>query len=103
MEEVMGAALRMKQHDKLLNDYKKSTGKVKGHEFFSPTDKLMGYMKGEEIYTASHFKVAYVKTGNVYDTTNKKMISLTDAKKVMDCDYDGVALAGLWYFFGRSK
>lgn len=98
----MGAALKMKAEETLKANTK-TTGTIKGHEFFNPANKLMGYMKGEEIYTASHFKVAYAKAGNVYDTTNKKMITLSDAKKVMNCDYDGVTLAGYWYFFGRSK
>ena len=98
----MGAALKMKS-EVSENANLKNTGIVKGSEFFNPSNKLMGYVKGEEIYTASHFKVAYTKAGNVYDVTNKKMINLSDAKKVMNCDYDGVTLAGYWYFFGRSK
>ncbi|MFA6237949.1 MAG: hypothetical protein WC635_11515 [Bacteriovorax sp.] len=98
----MGAALKLKQEE-TPKAVAKPVGTVKAHEFFNPANKLMGYVKGEEIYSASHFKVAYSKAGNVYDNTNKKMISLSDAKKMMNCDYDGVTLAGFWYFFGRNK
>lgn len=98
----MGAALKTKPEEAAkINS--KTFGIVKGHEFFTPTNKLMGYVKGEEIFTASHFRVAYTKSGNVYDTTNKKMITLNDAKKIMGHEHDGVTLAGYWYFFGRSK
>ena len=102
MEEIMGAALKMKPEDSVKTDTKPK-GIVKGYEFFNHANKLVGYQKGEEIYTASHLKVAYAKAGNVYDTANKKMITLGDAKKIMSCDYEGVTLAGFWYFFGRTK
>ncbi|MGZ3789118.1 MAG: hypothetical protein ACXVLQ_11380 [Bacteriovorax sp.] len=98
----MGAALKMKPEETMKAN-KKIAGTVRAHEFFNPANKLMGYVKGDEIYTASHFKVAYTKAGNVYDVTNKKMISLSDAKNVTGCDYEGVTLAGFWYFFGRNK
>jgi hypothetical protein len=98
----MGAALKMKPEEITLKK-SKVTGIVKAHEFFNSANKLMGYRKGDEIYTASHFKVAYVKGGNIYDVTNKKMISLIDAKVATECEYDGVILAGFWYFFARSK
>lgn len=98
----MGAALKLKP-DEALKPKDKIEGKVRGYEFFNSANKLVGYMKDEEIYTASHFKVAYTKNGNVYDITNRKMIALTDAKIVMNCDYEGVTLAGYWYFFGRNR
>lgn len=102
MEELMGAALKLKPEETTTTN-PKVYGTVKAHEFFNPANKLVGYRKGDEIFTASHFKVAYIKAGNVYDITNKKMITLGDAKKAMGCDYEGVTLAGFWYFFGRSK
>lgn len=93
----MGAAVKLEFQE--TPEDTKPRGTVKGHEFFNLDNKLMGYVKGEEIYTSSHFKVAYTKTGNVYNTGNKKMISLTDAKKIMNCQYDGVTLAAYWFFF----
>ena len=96
------AALKMKPNEESKLD-SKTFGTVKGFEFFNPSKKLVGYIKGEEVFTASHFKVAHIKGGNICDNTNKKLISLNDAKKMMDCDYDGVTLAGFWYFFGRNS
>lgn len=98
----MGAALKLKPEE-MEKIPKKIPGTVRAHEFFNTSNRLMGYRKGDEIYTASHFKVAYVKAGNVYDITNRKMISLADAKLVVSSEYEGVTLAGFWYFFGRAK
>jgi hypothetical protein len=102
MEVPVGAAFKLTQEE-LSNDHAGPVGKVRGHEFFDLGNKLLGYIKGEEIYTATHVKVAYVRIGNVYDLNNKKMISLSDAQKMMNCHYEGVALAGYWYFFGRAS
>lgn len=94
----MGAAPKYHPENNFFEDIN-PRGIVKGHEFFNLDNQLLGYVKGDEVYTATHFKVAYTKTGNIYNTINKKMISLDDARKLMNCPYDGVTLAGYWYFF----
>ena len=91
------------QPEEMFYEDDEPRGIVKGHEFFNLDNKLLGYVKGEEVYTASHFKVAYTKTGNIYNTANKKMISLVDARKMMNCPFDGITLAGYWFFFRPSK
>ena len=102
----MGAVLKLTPEEfeeKLAKENYKIPGIIKGHECFNLEGKLVGYVKGEEVYTASHFKVAYAKIGNIYNNSNKKMISLDDAKKVMNCSYEGVKLAAFWYFFRPKK
>ena len=96
----MGAALKLKPED---NKTTKPVGTVKGTEYFDVSNKKVGYYKGDEFFTASHFKVGYVKTGWIFDSTNQKVMSLVEAKKTMNCDYEGPTLAGYWYFFGRTK
>lgn len=93
----MGAAVKLDEQDIAKNA--KPRGTVKGHELFNLENKLVGYIKGEEIYTPSHFKVGYTKAGNVYNNANKKMISLVDAKEIMNCKYEGVTLGAFWFFF----
>jgi hypothetical protein len=98
----MGAAVKLKMDEIFDNDTKRF-GIVKGHEFFDQEGKLMGYVKDEEIYTSLHIKVAYVRSENIYNTANKKMISLSDAKTVMKCNYEGATLAGYWFFFKPAR
>jgi hypothetical protein len=94
----MGAAPKFHPDQMFFEDVN-PRGTVKGHEFFDLDNILLGYVKGVEVYTSNHSKVAYTQTGNIYNISNRKMISLDDARKVMNCPYDGVTLAGYWYFF----